>query len=375
MSHRIRFVVGMLALSLLLITVPVRGQDAPPTPLVLIIHGDLFGFTAPDQPLKEYTDYGRNSSPVISPDGKSVAYRTVPKFVLDWEQLNSPRTGPLPQDIWVIDLARGSSNTVAGQPDNAGFASDSRAASYVMRPAPAWSPDSKALAWSEIRVPEKDNAAVEHLVYVSLAERTMKEIKDDVPAYIGLSEGTTVSWGQTGILTEWYAPTTQSADPGDYVTVFATDGTQLRRIHLPDKVCPCDNAFWARTNKKDSIILQNGLDQTFVISSDTRTPEALKDRLEMFSPQAPDGISAYSDIQDNKTMWHIIPALGKPPVDIGAADQVTIAPDGQRAAFLKEGKLYLFSNGRATEVKLNLQGKDQVTEIAWSAVNWRLVKP
>lgn len=361
----------LAALITLSIPAPVRSAETFTSPIVLIKEGDLFSLAGPDQPLVRLTDYGRNSDPVISPDGKYVVYRSVPKFVIDEEKQNGPRAGLIPADLWIIELATGKGDHIAAQPADARYASVGVKPRYMLRPAPAWSPDSKALVWNELWA--EDQFLTEHVMVYTLATQKSKEIVSKLPAEISLYNGTTPSWGKGGIMFVRHYPDTVSSPAADYVLVYSPEGTLQRRVVLPNSICPCEAGRWAISGKKEAIYFTAGLKE-FVVMPDSRENTPFADRLVTISPSAPDGLAVFTSLKDNKTIYTILDSASDKPLEVGEIDHFSIAPNGTQIAIIKDNKLYIYQDGKAPEIKLDLKIGESISDMAWGYIGYKIVK-
>lgn len=131
----------------LLVAAPGSAQTDS-APIIFLHEGDLYSYRLGDAEPFQETHWGYNQNPVLSPDGRYVAYNSIPEEVID---LNTAGVYPLhlmdrqpPTNIWVMEIATREFQRVAFQPQPIGDQSD-----FLLRSRPAWSPDSQQLAWLE----------------------------------------------------------------------------------------------------------------------------------------------------------------------------------------------------------------------------------
>jgi len=107
-------------------------------------NGDLWRYSLNASTAMPLTGSGYNGGPVLSPDGRSIAFlEAAPSFVADFNAgIASQTAGTPPADIWILDIAGQNLNKIADQ-------SGASSAGYL-RSIPTWSPHSRKLAWLHI---------------------------------------------------------------------------------------------------------------------------------------------------------------------------------------------------------------------------------
>ncbi|WP_189071048.1 PD40 domain-containing protein [Deinococcus radiotolerans] len=109
---------------------------------VTVRDGDLY-LNTPQRAIR-LTTYGRNSDPVVSPDGQWVLYLSLPQWVVGG--------GYLPTNVWVMNLRTRVAHRLADQP-----APSTPEGPYICRDLLVWSSDSRSAAWVEWRVTSTRN--------------------------------------------------------------------------------------------------------------------------------------------------------------------------------------------------------------------------
>ncbi|GGO26386.1 hypothetical protein GCM10008949_17120 [Deinococcus humi] len=123
----------ILFLAFLLLSV----AQAASAPLVVNIADDFWTWTGA-QGWQQRTHWGGNGPPVLSPDGRKIAYASVAEGSLDTSRVTGEAT-----NIWVLDLTTWKATRLTSQPAAISTGQG------VMRSTPAWSPDGTSLAWTQ----------------------------------------------------------------------------------------------------------------------------------------------------------------------------------------------------------------------------------
>lgn len=348
-------------------------------PLLMLIsesphQGNLWAWTGPDQPLKQLTTWGYNYFPVIAPDGKSVAYDSVPPDFVNFQCCGWP-----PADIAVLNLETGKNTRIVGQPPDI-------AQGVTHRPQPAWSPDSKALAWGEIpryKVDSDGNITGfdgYQLVAYHLDTNRQRVVVHNLPGIRGLVDGTVVDWGSAGFTFYGFNGT----DP--FIYLYSSDGKLLVQ-HVMTSSKPCDDppALWA--------IWVTDHDQQYSYFSDCSGPSRsgilidpmtgqitqTSGVLERYSLSAPDAMSVFLTSTKDAIHWNLaIP--GKAAIDLSVdstyyspLDLVAIAPDGRQVAYMSNKGLMLYDwDGQSKPVNIKLKENQDVEWLGWGPTGWRL---
>ena len=220
-----RVCIGVFVLLILMVSLaalPVRSlaeAQMPTDPLIFIIHGDLWSWVGPDQPLAQLTFWGMNDWPAISPDGTYVAYKSVARIFVDWLKTIQGGTGGYapPENIWVLDVKTSETSRIADQPSDAVWDGPVDPGRYVLRTEPSWSPNRQQLAWFELLIDtitftSDEKIGTGQLVTYDLENQT-KHVVDsfDISRRFGSSSLFDAQWGAPGIALKiglkYYTPT------------------------------------------------------------------------------------------------------------------------------------------------------------------------
>jgi dipeptidyl aminopeptidase/acylaminoacyl peptidase len=342
--------------------------QAAGVPLLLGLAGDIYSYSAGS--LKNLTEYGHNGRPVLSPDGKYVAYTSIPKTFLEDEG----RSGPTSLNIWLMELSTGNAKRIADQPPDTRKPGDMNIRPFTTRSDPRWSPDSKYLAWNQLSegTGDADAETYEHLMVYTLATGKTKEIYRQQIMGIGASP---IEWLPQGI-----GLMSSGTDCGYCLRVLDINGKVQTEFaaydYLPDY-------GWLIGEQSPTII---GRHQ--VVSLSDGSEHALSP-LVIYSLNAPDGIRFVSDSGLFDANWTLV-APGVAPVKVGkvshwenspdsAIAAFAISPDGKMAAYTTDdgATLYVFDGTQSTKVDLSAvkgisEDRAQVSGLAWSALGIRL---
>jgi len=200
------------------------------------------------------TGSGYNGGPVLSPDGRLIAFlEAAPSFVADFNAgIASQTAGTPPADIWILDIAGQNLSKIADQ-------TGASSAGYL-RSTPAWSPDSRKLAWLQIDplVQTLEGASLQ--VY-SLDTGATANLAGDVN--LGYQESNItvpgLRWGAGGIARMFFAFLYGNQSPFTFLEVFnPTTGTrrQFNLERTPDIANLASDFMWADHLGQNLILLR-----------------------------------------------------------------------------------------------------------------------
>ncbi|MFC4456365.1 hypothetical protein [Deinococcus sonorensis] len=363
----------------LLVMVLLSAASAATAPLVANIDGDLWSWTA-SSGWTQLTHWGHNGSPVLSPDGRMVAYASVTE-----EAVRAHAMGWSPTNIWLLDLASRTASRLTVQPPGA------RGAEGLVRSTPTWSPDGQFLAWTQKTAgtqPARHTLVVYSLSNAAtLVAATAARTLSVSPAPAG------VLWSPAGLIVLGEIPsgpahglTPLELKPGERGTfgasVLTAAGDVVRHVILPEAGAPTHltrrgNAVYLGSLEGSPLVSLTGgadVDRLAPGALDT-TPER------MVAVRAPQGL-AFRFLMREMTMICQVMRAGKvirqwpcqnvrltgPDFDEGF--EVTLAPDGRQAAYVRDGALFVH-DGHTERRILELQGRD-VYGLVWGPVEFRL---
>ncbi|MEZ4668767.1 MAG: hypothetical protein R3E39_12720 [Anaerolineae bacterium] len=178
-----------------------QGGNAP---VILDIDGDYFAYDVASGQLNAITNSdGNNRLPVLSPDGRTLAFATVAPVAIEaMQRVGGIAGGELPTDIHLLDVASRQETVIAVQPEDAALMSEGVENKYIVRGTPAWSPDSSQLAWAEYDEKGEEQA----LVIYDITSGT-SESSTTVPFPIfSVPNPVRLMWGRSGLIVENILP-------------------------------------------------------------------------------------------------------------------------------------------------------------------------
>lgn len=190
-------------------------------------NGDLWRVNLADDSEIQLTDWGYTGGPILAPDGTKLAYMsTSPEFMALFNTGIAAQTaGTPPANIWIMDIPNESPTLIADQAgaSTAGF----------LRSLPAWSPDSRQLAWLELDANAQDLGAA-YVMLHDTATGLNSILADNVD--LGHQDDNVqmpdLSWGPGGIarLRFFYQP--EAAKPSLFIEFYDPANGYLKQYDL-----------------------------------------------------------------------------------------------------------------------------------------------
>ncbi len=374
------FVIGLTAF-LLAITSPLHAQQAQAPLLMMIapervttdfnewLGGDLWSWSAAG--LKQQTDWQFNYSPVISPDGRHIAYRSLDRIFVEQHDLRQhPESvsgwetpSIFPVNIWLMNADTGEATRIADQKSTF----DPNLWINILRSDPTWAPDSSAVAWSELTT-DGQGKRINQIVIYDLATKSSKTLPLDIDtSKMWYPAAVSVEWCDLGLAIR-LIDSVPASDPNrnDKVIVYSPEGKELYRFGVGSW-----GTDWIKDNGKTVLVIHQRIDnQPHDVLLDPQTGQRsdFNGTLVLYSLSAPDGVSVY---QENGG-W----VLARPDDTkdrLGVAGSITISPDGKQVAYLRfppDNDRYpriAFVYGITSPI-----AEGNVVSIAWGATGWRV---
>ena len=217
-------------------------------------NGDLWKYSLNPGTAIPLTQSGYNGGPVLSPDGRSIAFlEAAPSFVADLNAGVAGQTaGSPPADIWILEIDNQKLRKIADQ-------TGASSAGYL-RSIPAWSPDSRKLAWLQID-PQAQSLEDASLQIFSLDAGTTISLAGDVN--LGYQESNIrvpgLRWGTGGIARMLFVFLYGNQSPFLFIEVFSpANGTRAQfNLELaPDKSNLVSDFMWANHLGQSVILLR-----------------------------------------------------------------------------------------------------------------------
>lgn len=362
-----------IAVVALVIAWPVTAQSSGEMILLLggqqaaLGYGDLWTWTPGGADPARQTTWEFNRAPARSPDGRWAAYTSVPSSVVEAAaggtyQFEQGR--PDPANIWLMDIAAREFIRIAQQPDSGPL---------VIRSRPAWSPDSRRLAWTEIL---QNTYTARIVVYdVSSGSQTVWADNQSIGfADAGMFDVPAVTWGGSYLMRTIFTFGLQGgpSDGGLLLEVFDAAGAVWSEpvwfIGAPESSLP--EVLWVSHNGAPRVALGYPESGWWLLNPETGGYERLLNppllqtvsgqgvRLRrLLNPQDPD-------------RWEIVlpgggtAALGFP------VRQVALSPDGAMVVFVYEQTAYAWRDGAVTALLPEFMRALPVFGVEWSPLVW-----
>jgi len=373
----------MFALITAVVGIQSATAQAKTTPLPLFValnngqsrvEGDIFawnnGFT-------KKTLSSHNDVPVVSPAGDWIAFTSVPAFYVAQRPPNDEHTAA--KNIQILKLTGTDSRLIADQPPKASL-KDGKVA-YTIRSVPSWSPDGKALVWTEVTTNQTSGVNPklqdEQLVIYTVDTKKQQIIVPKLPQHYFIGDSPYMSkalWGAGGI-----AVLTKLNEQEFAVTVYDASGKQLSQTDpLAGSGFDISAMIWIKDADHDYISNVGG---RIIIDPQSGKTDDMNGIPELYSPTAAaNGMSlAYGNASANEanTRWNIfvngkaVDSLDSIIVNFGS--EIAISPDGQSLAYIlfpgqgSNGGLFVYQKGKSRDL-----GPANVMGLAWSPQAWRV---
>lgn len=359
----------MMALAVLywVTTMAVQAQTSS---LIAFNQGDLWEWS-PNGTTQRLTEWNYNGGPILSPDGRRVAY-------LSWssetvEQFYRPGIPSTAENIWVYDLATADFDRIADQSANPG---------NMLRGVPSWSPDGTEIAWAEAETFPTRIGDLRLRIY-NLTTRSTRTLSQSMS--LGFQDGgqvflPQVTWGTGGIARLVYTMV-EGRDVMNILLELYDPNTGTKREFNIGDVGALSNQVRSLHWVNGQLALVNGEGEWFAVDLATgnRVPLAMQPVLANGSGTrlTPVPTTASGNLQ---WQWQVTTSdgttssLGYTSFNTGAFD-VAIAPDGQRVAWV-EGNMVNVWNAATRTSQPILTGSPQnygappYPSVAWSVMEW-----
>lgn len=280
----------------------------------------------------------------LSPDGRFLAAKVIAPVFFESEGCS----GPVPADLWLLNLATGENLMLGGQPDNATHCGDDN---KISRSEVDWSPDGSQFVWTEYN----SGADTLSLGVYDLAAAQIHMVSLDFPEQNGAGPGAiTPYWLASGIA--FYSVTYDEA---------VADSVWSVRLYAPDATFIADTPIWIANDYglPDTVLLINHEGRDYAAHhwflNDYWTLYDLLNQQKFWfgeTPAYPELVSAaqpetslrvrlvpvdsFTPHSDNPYQVEILDSSGKvlhDPLDINTAEDIpqvlVLSPDGQTLIF------------------------------------------
>jgi hypothetical protein len=366
-----------------------RDQSATSEPYAVATYsggGDLWKWMgdSQDNSLIRITHWTFNSPPVVSPNGRYLAYRSLTQGAINY--LNSEdanyagrlQDATLPVNIWLMDTTSNEAHRITDDNSRNGLA----------RSMPAWSPNGQKIAWIEADSIAANHGYSEnfdptqfipHLMVYDLAtgKTQMAAVRIPLPNYGDPGTGgTTVGhmipmWGKPGIFVSYSGNT----------VIFDLFGNQLFELGK-DR----DNALFRWITDGPQTYFGTKVDSSkpwelYNVKTGEQVP--YEGHIEQYSPLAPSGFSLRVRVNEYSYWELVTPApsattlelCGSAFVDIEST-LLAISPDGQLVActdggYWTDDVVIYGAGGIITRIPLH---DKTLMGLTWGPIAWRIAR-
>ncbi len=367
-------IIGLLLLSVMPYNVMRVDAQVDTAPVVLWAEGDYWRYYPATNSVEQITTWGWNGYPIISPDNTRIAYSSVATVAVEYLNelgIGGFGDGPMPTNIWVIDIATGDGFRAADQLPGASMTGNS---TLIMRSTPAWSPDGAFLAWTEMRAP----GLTYSLVIYSMQAGTSQSIPLATQDPFGIPTPLPVEWGRGGIAVQDFVLNQATNTITNRYHIFDYNGTSLGAMQAN-----LGNASWVDftwledgTNDYIGVLDTNGV--WHLLNPKTGFENAYTGNIELVNPQFPNGHIVEAFYQNTQNSGSTLGAyVSAPnaattllPNSSGFLDHYSISPTGTSVAYTiyGNGTSYIWASGNLQNINL---GKT-VSSLVWGYGMWRL---
>ncbi len=310
------------------------------------------------------TKNGRNLEPILAPDGSRFAYGTYPKFYTDVFTVSGFNGLASASDISIYNLDIDSSIPVTAQPKDAMLVNKAQPYKFIARSKPAWSTDSKQIAWLEF-LDTNEGPKNQSLVIYDLATKKTSILAANVPLYADLALPGVIAWGPDYIAVTGY----RDIDVNTLV-VYDFHGKQINKIILDTALFDVQQLWWA-TKAGEPVIVA-------YFQADGGTPFKLINPISGEIVDIPIGSRLVSTAASKACAFEIVTnervilrTPCNPAATIFGNTIIALSPDGTRGAIAVSGKgdFQVFHKGRTDEVHFGGY-EPSIEGILWGPLQW-----
>lgn len=332
--------------------------------------GDIYTWDIASQSLKQLTSWGYNFAPHVSPDGKWLAYLSMSQAAVSAMTQGQAMNVYTLANIWLLNPYTEEAIQIAAQPQNATYESGN----LITRYGPVWSPDGTSVAWIE------GDVNGERVAIYTLSSQETFTFPLDLPPGCCAGAFPVLYFGRSGIAITNREGTPTTAN--EVIYVFNTLGQQLAMIDSSENFFP--DMGWI-TDGDNEYLGGHDMNGVFKVVDSSGNPQLITPQgyPEIYSPNAPDGLSAYS--VKYPSQWALTNHGQKlaeindiwATFDIGI--DIRIAPDGQGIVYrqkvedenVPDGKIFAYlTNGQT--VPISIIPQLHVIAVTWGATAWRI---
>jgi hypothetical protein len=328
--------IAWLLVCLAIVSSTARAQQTG-LPLVALINGDLWARREGDTALTRLTTDAQVLEMALSPDGTRLAYTAWTSITQDAvKRVGGIAGGALPSDVWIYDLVTSSTLQVGAQPPGASFFTQGVPDKAVIHGSPAWSPDGKRLAWSELTYPDNKNSLA---VYTPEVD-SIRRIVESLPDQAGVPVPMPVWWSEANVLVVRSTTLNAGTQFEDSMLVYTPDGAPVNAFALTSGDDEPLDFRPARSGSQPVMLVrfrQSGWQAIDPVSG-ARTPAGQPQLVSAHEPEASLNVAFQPSggaSPFNLSFQIVGTAQAEPAIPLGplALQRVTLSPDGQSVVY------------------------------------------
>ncbi len=322
------------------------------------------------------------SAPIVSPNGRNVAFLTQPKEVTQvLQEIGGVGGGPLPNQLYTCGTGLGGDalTLVGSQPDDFSFFADDVPDKGIVFSEAVWSPDSNMLAWTELPFPgEGINLGIYDL---NTGNITATEL-EGVSLGLGVPSPLTVYWGEAGVMVFNASLDDETFELTESLFIYDSKGNPVAQTVLPtsdESDFPQQRVLMNVDGEEFFAVLfaQSGWQLIEPLSGEAQPANGFG---ELYNPNNPNGMGLLFEIDESfNQVWTVVMSDGAfvdangnlMQVNAFTPNQLALSSDSQLVFTVFDGA-YVWNGGDSTFINGTEAVANGFSALAWGPTAWRL---